>query len=95
MMPRRDVLTERLTELLGVDDNRAGLSSSEDAFVESRVESRVGVRVVGCSQRQDKASKQASKQASKHKRESAWIVSTSLLKCRSRMQHAENLLVAG
>lgn len=90
-MPRRDVLTERLTKLLGVDDGRTGLSSSEDAFVESQVESRVGVRVVGCSQRQDKASKQASK----HKRESAWIVSTSLLKCRSGMQHAENLLVAG
>lgn len=65
-MPRRDVLTERLAKLFGVDDGRTGLSSSEDAFVESRVESMVSVRVVGCSQRQDKASKQASTREKVH-----------------------------
>ncbi|KAI3488695.1 hypothetical protein L1887_47177 [Cichorium endivia] len=38
----------RLLELLGVDDGGAGLATSEDALLETRVERRVVVGVVGC-----------------------------------------------
>lgn len=43
-----DVHTQRLLELLGVDDGGAGLATSEDALLEARVERRVVVGVVGC-----------------------------------------------
>lgn len=41
------LLTERLLELLGVYYSGSGLAAAKDAFVETRVEGRVGARVVG------------------------------------------------
>lgn len=42
-----DALTEGLLEVLSVDDGGAGLSTAKDTFLETRVEGRVGARVVG------------------------------------------------
>lgn len=66
--------THRLLELLGVDDGGAGLATSEDALLETRVERRVVVRVVGCADKR-KDSQWMCKSIDRHERmgETYWL----------------------